>query len=46
MGEVEPIRLAVNRLLEGADPILEAFHDRRITPGEAVRRMGQLVLLC
>jgi hypothetical protein len=30
LGEVEPIRLAVNRLLEGADPILDAFHDRRI----------------
>jgi hypothetical protein len=27
MGEVEPIRLAVNKLLGGADPILEAFHD-------------------
>jgi hypothetical protein len=40
--EVEPIRLAVNKLLGGADPILEAFHDRRITPGEAARRMGQL----
>ena len=37
MGEVEPIRLAVNKLLGGADPILEAFHDRRITPGEAAR---------
>jgi hypothetical protein len=42
MGEVEPIRLAVNKLLEGADPILEAFHDRRIAPSEAARRMGQL----
>ncbi len=42
MGEVEPIRLAVNKLLGGADPILEAFHDRRIAPGEAARRMGQL----
>jgi hypothetical protein len=42
MGEVEPIRLAVNKLLGGADPILEAFHDRRITPGEAARRMGRL----
>jgi hypothetical protein len=42
MGEVEPIRLAVNRLLEGADPILDAFHDQRITPSEAARRMGQL----
>jgi hypothetical protein len=42
MGEVEPIRLAVNKLLGGADPILEAFHDRHITPGEAAGRMGQL----
>jgi hypothetical protein len=42
MGEIEPIRLAVNWLLEGADPILEAFHDRLITPGEAARRMGHL----
>lgn len=42
MDEVEPIRLAVNKLLGGADPILEAFHHRRITPGEAARRMGQL----
>ncbi|HEV7941395.1 MAG TPA: hypothetical protein VGP17_01190 [Solirubrobacteraceae bacterium] len=42
MGEVEPIRLAVNKLLGGADPILEAFHDRRISPSEAARRMGQL----
>src|ERR1700729_460483 len=42
MDEVEPIRLAVNKLLGGADPILEAFHNRRIAPGEASRRMGQL----
>jgi hypothetical protein len=42
MGEVEPIRLAVNKLLEGADPTLDAFHDRRIAPGEAARRMGRL----
>ncbi|HEY4894994.1 MAG TPA: hypothetical protein VII01_02805 [Solirubrobacteraceae bacterium] len=42
MGEVEPIRLAVNKLLGGADPILGAFHDRRVSPSEAARRMGQL----
>jgi hypothetical protein len=42
MGEVEPIRLAVNKLLEGADPTLDAFHDRRIPPSEAARRMSQL----
>jgi hypothetical protein len=42
MGAVEPIRLAVNRLLGGADPILAAFHDRRISPSQAARRMGRL----
>ncbi len=42
MGQVEPIRLAVNRLLEGAAPVLDAFHDRRISSSEAARRMGQL----
>jgi hypothetical protein len=42
LAEVEPIRLAVNRLLEGADPILDAWHDRRIAPREAARRMGRL----
>jgi hypothetical protein len=42
IGEVEPIRLAVNKLLDGADPILEAFRHRRIAPGEASRRMGRL----
>ncbi len=40
--QVEPIRLAVNRLLEGADPILSAYHDNRISPREASHRMGAL----
>ena len=40
--QVEPIRLAVNRLLEGADPILEAFTSRRISPALAGRRMEAL----
>ncbi len=40
--QVEPIRLAVNRLLEGADPILSAYHDRRISPTQASRQMGVL----
>jgi hypothetical protein len=40
IGEIEPIRLAVNKLLGGADPILEALHDRRIAPGDAARRIG------
>jgi hypothetical protein len=42
MSEVEPIRLAVNKLLGGADPILDAYHDRRIPPSEAAGRMGRL----
>jgi hypothetical protein len=40
--QVEPIRLAVNRLLERADPILSAYHDRRISPTQAALRMGVL----
>jgi hypothetical protein len=40
--QVEPIRLAVNRLLEGADPILSAYHDNRISPRRASLRMGAL----
>jgi hypothetical protein len=42
LSEVEPIRLAVNALLDHADPILGAFHERRIAPGEAAQRMGRL----
>ena len=40
--EVEPIRLAVNRLLEGADPILSAYRDGRASPVQASQRMGAL----
>jgi hypothetical protein len=40
--QVEPIRLAVNRLLDTADPILEAFRDHRITPAQAAVRIGAL----
>jgi hypothetical protein len=40
--QAEPIRLAVNRLLDGADPITEGFRDHRITAAEAGRRMGAL----
>ena len=42
MREIEPIRLAVNRLLEGADPTLDAFREHRISTAEAARRMGGL----
>jgi hypothetical protein len=40
--QVEPIRLAVNRLLEGADPILSAYRDGRISSRRASLRMGAL----
>jgi hypothetical protein len=39
---VEPVRLAVNQLLDTADPILHADHNGRATPAEAARRMGRL----
>ena len=40
--QVEPIRLAVNRLLNHADPIIAAYHDHRASPAQAGRRMGLL----
>jgi hypothetical protein len=40
--QVEPIRLAVNRLLEGADPILSAHADHHLSDMAAAQRMGQL----
>jgi hypothetical protein len=40
--QVEPIRLAVNRLLDTADPILDAFRAHRITAMTAARRMDAL----
>lgn len=42
MRQVEPIRLAVNRLLGQADPTLRAYHDRRASSVQATRRMDLL----
>jgi hypothetical protein len=39
---VEPVRLAVNRLLDQADPILHDYGRKRIDPGAAQRRLGAL----
>ena len=39
---VEAVRLPVNSLLNGADPILDALHDHKITPKQASLRMGKL----
>jgi hypothetical protein len=40
--EVEPLRLAVNRLLEGADPILSGYNHGRLSARAASQRMGAL----
>jgi hypothetical protein len=42
IGEIEPIRLGVNRLLEGADPILAASRDHRLGAAAAAARMETL----
>jgi hypothetical protein len=39
---IEPPRLAVNLLLEGADPILEAAHGHHLAAAPAARRMAAL----
>jgi hypothetical protein len=40
--QVEPPRLAVNRLLDGADPILSGYHRGAISARQASLRMGAL----
>ena len=40
--QVESVRLAVNDLLEGADPILDDYRSYRVTPDQAAPRMGDL----
>jgi hypothetical protein len=42
LARVEPVRLAVNRLLNEADPILSAYRDHRVTPQVARARMSRL----
>ena len=42
VGDVEPIRLAVNALLDHADPILRELDERRIGRATAARRIGEL----
>ena len=42
VARIEPLRLAVNDLLDRADPILEAYREHRIGPRAAQRRFGQL----
>jgi hypothetical protein len=40
--QIEPLRLDVNKLLDGADPILGGYDERRLTAAEAQRRMERL----
>jgi hypothetical protein len=42
VAKVEPIRLGINELLDGADPILGAYADGEIDAKQAARRMGRL----
>lgn len=42
LAQVEPIRLAVNRLLARADPILTGYSRHRLNSREAERRMSAL----
>lgn len=42
LGQVERVRLPVNQLLLGADPILDGFRTQTITPQEAGDRMSAL----
>lgn len=42
LARVEPIRLAVNRLLDRADPILAAYRDGRLAPERARHRIDAL----
>jgi hypothetical protein len=42
LSAVEPVRLGVNRLLEGADPILSAYNDHHISAKRAAQRMEAL----
>jgi hypothetical protein len=42
LAQVEPIRLAVNRLLDRADPILSRYARRQLSAADAQRRMSSL----
>lgn len=39
---IEPLRLHVNKLLDGADPILHGYHEHRLSGLEAQRAMQRL----
>jgi hypothetical protein len=42
LAAVEPIRLGVNQLLNGADPVLEGYRNKKLSGMQASVRMGAL----
>ncbi len=42
LAAVEPIRLGVNALLQGADPIIDGFREHTLTDAQASAKMGTL----
>jgi hypothetical protein len=42
VSQIEPLRLGVDKLLEGADPILGGYREHRLTTTEAQRRLTRL----
>jgi hypothetical protein len=42
LAQIEPLRLAVNSLLNTADPILSGLHDHRLSRAKAAQRMDAL----
>jgi hypothetical protein len=42
LASVEPIRLGVNALLEGADPIIDGFREHTLPDAQAAAKMGAL----
>jgi hypothetical protein len=42
VGQVEKVRLPVDKLLNGIDPVLDAFHAHQMTPAQASAEMNTL----
>ena len=42
LAAVEPIRLAVNRLLQEADPVIQGYQDHKLSHAQAAAQMGAL----
>jgi hypothetical protein len=42
VGQIQPIRLGINELLDKADPVLEGYRDGDLSAAQAERRMGRI----